>query len=127
MSARTRMKAALSIAREGSPSRARASKFGWSEADLARRQQLWDWAMRVLERRSCGARRRRDGKPCQALNEPGRKRCRWHGGLSTGPRTVGGKARSLQNLRQYRQNVPAAMVPDSPAEEPKKNPAGTRQ
>jgi hypothetical protein len=49
----------------------------------------------------CGARRHRDGQPCQARSEPGKRRCRFHGGRSTGPRTVDGKARALANLRQY--------------------------
>jgi hypothetical protein len=34
----------------------------------------------------CGARRRRDGQPCQALSVPGKRRCKWHGGMSTGPK-----------------------------------------
>lgn len=49
----------------------------------------------------CGARRRSDGQPCQALSVQGKRRCRWHGGCSTGPRTVDGRVRSLANLRQY--------------------------
>ncbi len=50
----------------------------------------------------CGAKRRRDGQPCQGLSVPGKRRCKWHGGASTGPRTDAGRARSLANLRQYR-------------------------
>lgn len=49
----------------------------------------------------CGARRRSDGQPCQALSVPGKRRCKWHGGCSTGPRTADGMARALANLRQY--------------------------
>lgn len=49
----------------------------------------------------CGARRRRDGEPCQGLSVPGKLRCKWHGGASTGPRTDEGRARSMANLRQY--------------------------
>ena len=45
----------------------------------------------------CGARRRRDGQPCQALSVPGKRRCKWHGGCSTGPRTAEGKARVAEN------------------------------
>lgn len=48
----------------------------------------------------CGAKRRRDGEPCQAKSIPGKRRCKWHGGHSTGPKTVEGKARSLANLRR---------------------------
>jgi len=51
-------------------------------------------ALRVV----CGAKRRSDGKPCEALSVPGRLRCKWHGGFSTGPRTVEGKARVAANL-----------------------------
>lgn len=45
---------------------------------------------RPLQR--CGARTRR-GTACQKPPLAGKKRCRLHGGLSTGPRTAGGKAR----------------------------------
>ena len=50
----------------------------------------------------CGAKRHRDGNPCQALSEPGKRRCRFHGGRSTGPRTPEGKVRALANLRRGR-------------------------
>ena len=51
----------------------------------------------------CGARRKYDGKPCQA-KALSNGRCKYHGGLSTGPKTLEGKRRALQNLRQYRDN-----------------------
>lgn len=44
------------------------------------------------ERPRCGA-RTRAGAPCQCRIVPGKRRCRMHGGLSTGPRTEDGKAR----------------------------------
>ena len=50
----------------------------------------------------CGAKRRRDGQPCQGLSVLGKRRCKWHGGASTGPRSDEGRARSLANLRQNR-------------------------
>jgi hypothetical protein len=58
----------------------------------------------------CGARRRRDGLPCQALSAPGRRRCKWHGGLSTGPRSPEGRSRALANLQRGRasQNLAAS-------------------
>jgi len=56
----------------------------------------------------CGAKRHRDGQPCQALSEPGKRRCRFHGGRSTGPRTPEGKARVAQNLKAKRQAEDAA-------------------
>jgi len=48
----------------------------------------------------CGARRRSDGQPCQALSVAGKLRCKWHGGCSTGPRTAEGKAVVAANLRK---------------------------
>ena len=57
--------------------------------------------------RRCGARMRTTGLPCQAqpvrgLTKAGelKRRCRWHGGLSTGPRTAEGKARIADAQRQ---------------------------
>lgn len=55
-----------------------------------------------VPRVACGARRHRDGQPCQAKSEPGKRRCRFHGGRSTGPRTDEGKARALANLSKGR-------------------------
>ncbi|PKO85006.1 MAG: hypothetical protein CVU17_01745 [Betaproteobacteria bacterium HGW-Betaproteobacteria-11] len=49
----------------------------------------------------CGARNRKDGKPCQAV-ALWSGRCRWHGGESTGAKTPEGKARALANLKQNR-------------------------
>jgi hypothetical protein len=48
----------------------------------------------------CGARNRR-GEPCAVKVVPGKCRCRFHGGLSTGPRTIEGRARiaAAQRLR----------------------------
>src|ERR1700685_1137438 len=53
-----------------------------------------------MQRVPCGGKRRRDGKPCEALSVPGKRRCKWHGGFSTGPKTAEGKAKALANLRQ---------------------------
>jgi hypothetical protein len=53
----------------------------------------------------CGAKRRRDGQPCQALSVPGKRRCKWHGGCSTWPRTDQGQKKALENLRQFRRNA----------------------
>lgn len=61
----------------------------------------------------CGAARHRDGLPCQARPEPGKRRCRFHGGRSTGPTTEAGKAKAQANLRQNR-----------PAEQPKREHRG---
>lgn len=45
------------------------------------------------QRVPCGAYARSTGQPCRALSVPGKRRCRLHGGLSTGPKTAEGKAR----------------------------------
>ena len=64
------------------------------------------WCHRMLERglsrtglplkrkfrpRCCA--KTRAGAPCIMRVVPGKRRCRFHGGLSTGPRTVEGRAR----------------------------------
>jgi len=48
----------------------------------------------------CNA-RTRSGRPCRALKLT-HGRCKWHGGLSTGPRTPEGKAKCAMNLRAAR-------------------------
>lgn len=83
------------------PFRAHAYDFGsgmpsWGEAWLARSKSKQSSVRKV-----CGGRRRRDGKPCCAKSEPGKKRCKWHGGRSTGPRSAAGKIRAVSNLAQY--------------------------
>lgn len=42
-------------------------------------------------RKRCGA-RTRTGTPCNGKAIPGKLRCKFHGGLSTGPRTIEGRA-----------------------------------
>jgi len=51
---------------------------------------------------TCGAKTRK-GLPCRAKSEPGRKRCKFHGGMSTGPKTAEGKARIAEAQRRRRQ------------------------
>lgn len=85
--------------------RARANDSGyempaWAPAWLERPQRV---ASR--KRVPCGGKRRRDGEPCTALSVPGKRRCKWHGGCSTGPRTPEGKAKVTANLpRAARRN-----------------------
>lgn len=83
------------------PSRARARARVTSEPENKAEQ------VRVI----CEARRRSDGQPCQALSIQGKRRCRWHGGCSTGPRTADGRARSLANLRQFAGGTCGAISP----------------
>jgi hypothetical protein len=49
----------------------------------------------------CGARTRKDGSPCQSVAIRPNGRCMWHGGLSTGPRTLEGKARCAAGQRAW--------------------------
>ncbi|TMA35218.1 MAG: hypothetical protein E6J87_04400 [Deltaproteobacteria bacterium] len=51
-----------------------------------------DAGPQLLQHTPCGARTRM-GRPCRAPCVPGRKRCKLHGGRSTGPRTAEGLAR----------------------------------
>jgi hypothetical protein len=51
------------------------------------------------ERPICGA-RNRQGKPCGVRVEPGKRRCRFHGGLSTGPKTAAGRAKIAEAQRR---------------------------
>lgn len=55
----------------------------------------------------CGA-RKKTGAQCRAMSEAGRNRCKYHGGQSTGPRTLEGMRKALSCLPQYRAN-PAAL------------------
>ena len=43
-------------------------------------------------RQPCGAKTRK-GHQCRLMSEPGRRRCKFHGGKSTGPKTPEGKAK----------------------------------
>ena len=81
---------------EFSDTSARANDFGFCHPPKGQAK-----ATGSMVRVNCGARRRRDGLPCQALSVPGRLRCKWHGGASTGPRTNIGKSVALNNLAQY--------------------------
>ena len=76
------------------PLHARTKDLAALSARQAKRQRKIGRDDRVV----CGGRRRCDGQPCQALSVPGKKRCKWHGGCSTGPRTADGKARVSSNL-----------------------------
>lgn len=65
---------------------------------------FWDmeWAEpreRRKNRARCGAKTRAGGR-CLVRVEAGRARCRFHGGLSTGPKTEAGRARIAQAQRR---------------------------
>lgn len=57
-------------------------------------------AQRAARRRViCGARTRK-GTDCRNKSEPGRGRCKFHGGMSTGPRTPEGRERIAEAQRR---------------------------
>ena len=45
----------------------------------------------------CGARTKSTGEPCQIKDVYSNGRCKFHGGLSTGPKTKEGKVKSARN------------------------------
>ena len=50
----------------------------------------------------CGA-KTRSGMPCAKFPMEGKRRCRLHGGLSTGPKTIAGRAAiSTANTKHWR-------------------------
>ena len=53
----------------------------------------------ALQRVVCKATTRK-GTTCRNLSEPGKRRCKFHGGESTGPRTDEGKARIAEAQRR---------------------------
>lgn len=53
----------------------------------------------ATRRVKCGAKTRR-GNPCRNESEPGKRRCKFHGGKSTGAKTPEGKARIAEAQRQ---------------------------
>ena len=74
----------------------------WLEAQLARlrvRQAQRAAQIEATRRVLCGAKTRK-GAPCRLLSEPGRRRCKFHGGKSTGPKTAEGRARIAEAQRR---------------------------
>lgn len=45
----------------------------------------------------CGAKTKLTGRPCKRRDIETNGRCKLHGGLSTGPKTIEGKTRSARN------------------------------
>lgn len=63
----------------------------------------------MLGRATCGAHTRK-GTPCRCLAMPN-GRCKLHGGMSTGPRTTEGWARTRAGLAAYWNRMRAGKVP----------------
>lgn len=82
----------------------------------ARGDGVLDWTQQILQQQRahetvapsaaptsppllCGACTRK-GHPCRNPPEPGRSRCKFHGGMSTGPKTPEGRARIAEAQRR---------------------------
>jgi hypothetical protein len=66
---------------------------------LAFKSNRFAWHPKRKDRPRCGAKTRAGGT-CQVRVELGKARCRFHGGLSTGPKTKAGRARIAQAQRR---------------------------
>lgn len=86
----------------------------WAAAQLAAYRERE--AARAARRRVvCGAKTRK-GTPCRNKSEPGKRRCKFHGGMSTGARTQAGieRIREAQRRRWARHKAaPQATGPES--------------
>lgn len=63
--------------------------------ELSERVAEWNARRRV----TCGAKTRK-GTPCRMKSEPGKRRCKYHGGKSTGPKTAEGRKRIAEAQRR---------------------------
>ena len=87
-----------------------AALDAWAEAQLAAFKERE--AARAARRRViCGAKTRK-GTPCRNKSEPGRRRCKFHGGRSTGARTPEGieRIREAQRRRWARDKSASALT-----------------
>ena len=57
---------------------------------------------------TCGAKAKSSGQPCKSKEIHKNGRCKFHGGLSTGPKSDAGKLAALENLRLGREPHRAA-------------------
>ena len=86
---------ALGMKHYSPPIRTRAA-WGFTDVETARiEQELARLAKSRAQRLSlarvrCNAKTRK-GTPCKALSKPGKRRCKFHGGRSTGPKTRAGR------------------------------------
>ena len=78
------------------------------------------------DKQRCGARVRHRHGFCRKWPVPGKERCRFHGGRSTGPLTEEGKARSLAAMRAGRQRWLADMHAKKAAGEIERFPGGRK-
>lgn len=95
-----RMLKALGITLAQPPRRqSRPSLFGYFLAPLRARDGVLSHHGILRGPKRCGAKTRK-GTPCHAKPIPGKARCKFHGGLSTGPKTPEGRARIAEAQRR---------------------------
>lgn len=78
------------------------TRFGYFETNTRARDRLLALTeqTRAQPRRTrCGARTRK-GTPCRANAVPGKTRCKFHGGMSTGPKSPEGSERIAEAQRR---------------------------
>lgn len=84
----------------------------WEVADRMQRNPLRvDYTLFAGLR--CGATGKRTGKPCPLTALYANGRCKFHGGLSTGPTSAEGKARAALNGRAPKRIADTERKPDS--------------
>lgn len=72
----------------------------WVEAGYPRRPNILPPIPADLVAMQCGAMTKRDRTPCKRKDIYLNGRCKFHGGMSTGPKTEEGKKKSSQNARK---------------------------
>lgn len=112
-----RMEEVLDLPEKPAPIRVPQSSFMERMAELDRQAEL-AFAAQVARMKArldaaaakrrviCGAKTRK-GAPCRCKSEPGKRRCKFHGGMSTGARTPEGieRIREAQRKRWARWRV----------------------
>jgi hypothetical protein len=78
--------------------RGHVDPFAWIDAVIQPKLES-ERARLAMKAIRCGA-IRTNGKPCPARPVAGKKRCRFHGGMSTGPRTTEGRQRIAEAQRK---------------------------
>lgn len=112
-----RLKATLPLSKGRTGRRGRAAPPSALDAllEAAITHELIRMKEREAQRRArlrvtCAAKTTRKGTPCRNKSEPGRKRCKFHGGRSTGPRTAEGRQRivdaQLKRWAEWRRRHP---------------------
>ena len=116
--AMSRIAAVLTLTSFCTPIRARTSwglslstsEAAWIKAQLAAVHARAS-ARHAQRRVRCNA-KTRTGKPCQCLSLPGKRRCKFHGGMSTGAKTPEGieRIREAQKRRWARWHKQTAQI-----------------